>query len=453
MMDFTKRRKCRSVGVLAVALLSGLVGTPGPVFSAWTVGKPIVSYWCGPALTNANAEQMASGGWNLVWAKNLAEFDQAEAHGLRAIWYGEWDDATVLAIRNRPGLYAYYTFDEPSAAFFPELAPIVSHLHTLDPNHPTYVNLWPSYSSNADLGANGYADYLNQYISIVKPEILCYDHYQFETKKDWLGRKSNVDTPDYFKNLAIVSHTAKDAGIPFMNVIQAAAWSSMRLPNGNELRYLYNTSLAYGAAGVSDFVYSYTGFNGGMANADGTATTLYDAAKTINPNFVAIAQQVQSMKHIGAYHLGDLPPGYGTTDGSSPMRLPGNSPFTLSGLPDTEYVTDSPVKGAVLGLWGLNDELANAMFAMVVNLNYSNSLTTTVTGPDYLSIFDPTTNQWAPTGSRSATLILEPGGSILVGLTLAIPEPSPLVVGVSGMLSLLCGTWWKRSTSKRNMAQ
>ena len=83
---------------------------------------------------------------------------------------------------------------------------------------------------------------------------------------------------------------------------------------------------------------STPGFTGGMALADGTTTTLYDTAKTINPEFVAIAQQVQSMYHIGAYHLGDLPPGFGTTDGSSPMRLPGNSPFTLSpGIPNTNY--------------------------------------------------------------------------------------------------------------------
>ena len=48
----------------------------------WKIGAPIVTYWCGPALTDAVAKQMAEGGWNLVWC-NEPSLDIAQRHGLR----------------------------------------------------------------------------------------------------------------------------------------------------------------------------------------------------------------------------------------------------------------------------------------------------------------------------------------------------------------------------------
>ena len=416
-MNFVGRREWWAVGVLAVSLLGGLTWSPGAALSAWTVGRPIVTYWAGPGysgsegcppLSDTAAQQLVEGGWNLAWAQSITELNVAQARGLRAVWRGSMDDATVSIIRNHPALYSYFVADEPSAARFPELAATVSGLHTLDPNHMAYFNLHPSYASNAQLGTNGYQQYLSDYMRIVKPELLSYDHYQFAVGKD---------TADYFKNLAIISHTAKQKGIPFLNIVQACSWDpGMRVPNGNELRYLYNTSLAYGAAGVSDFVYSYPGFTGGMALANGATTALYDAAKTINPEFAAMAKQIQSMKHIGAYHLGDRPPGYGTTDGSSPLRLPGDSPFTISGIATTPYQTNQPVRGAVLGLWGPDDQLADATCTLVVNLNYSSELNTRVTGPGGdLSVFNPATGKWMAQGRSWYDVTLPKGGSVLVG--------------------------------------
>jgi hypothetical protein len=350
----------------------------------------------------------------------------AHSHGLRAMWTGSLDDATVNSIRNNPALYAYYITDEPSASQFAGLASTVSHLHTLDPNHVAYINLFPNYADpTTQLGTPGYSEpyieYLNRYISTVKPSLLSYDNYQFFT---------NRDGPDYFKNLAMISYKAKQANIPFVNIVQAASWDpSVRVPNGNELRYLYYTSLAYGAQGVSDYVYYAAGHTGGMALANGTTTSLYTAASTINPQFVAIRKQIQSLYQIGAYHLGDLPWGFATSDGSSPMRLPGNSPFQLSpAISNTNYVVNQPVKGVLLGLWGADAQMADATRTLVVNLNYSSSLTTTVNGPANLSVFDPATGTWTPTGHHWATLTLLPGGGSLVGLTSVVPEPSTIVL-------------------------
>jgi hypothetical protein len=219
----------------------------------------------------------------------------------------------------------------------------------------------------------------------------------------------------------------------------------MRVPNGNELRYLYNTSLAYGAQGISDFVYYYPSFTGGMLSSDGTTTTLYDAATTANHKFESIAKQVQSLLHIGAYHLGDLPPGYNTTDGSSPLRLPGGSPFKVSpNITNTTYRNNKPVRGVVMGLFGPEDDVADATRAVVVNLDYSNNLTTRVTGTGNLSVFDTATGKWVAQGHAWADVSLEPGGTVLVGLTATVPEPSSLLAAFTGAVALLLGALGKK---------
>jgi hypothetical protein len=187
------------------------------------------------------------------------------------------------------------------------------------------------------------------------------------------------------------------------------------------LRYLANTTLAYGGQAISYFnymTYGRPGSGGGIQNSDGSATSVATALQSINPQFVAMAEQVQSLKHIGAYHLGDLPPGYDTTDGSSPIRLPSNSPFYLSPrITDENYRTGQPVRGAVLGLFGPGDQLADATCTLVVNLDYTNPLNTRVTGPGNLSVFDPATGKWSAHGQPWCDASLPPGGSVLVRLT------------------------------------
>lgn len=121
----TARRLLRSpVGPLVRRTLCPsvvyLMLTPEPAISAWTVGKPIVTYYAGPGggpgdpLTNAMATEMAQGGWNLVLASTVAELDTAQAHGLRAMWADSQDYFTVTSIRDHPALYSYFVTEHPA---------------------------------------------------------------------------------------------------------------------------------------------------------------------------------------------------------------------------------------------------------------------------------------------------------------------------------------------------
>ena len=394
------------------------VSPPAP----WRVGTPIVTYWAGPAMTDATAQQMAEGGWNLVWCGEK-ELDVVRRHGLRAQLQDpllapailedpvkrEQLDALVARVRGHPALYDYFITDEPNATNFAGLGKLVAYLRARDPAHLAYINLFPTYASNEQLGNRGdtvaaYQAHLRQYLDVVKPGLISYDHYQFTT---------HGDSADYFLNLALIRRAAQSAGLPFLNIVQAASWApSMRVPNGDELRYLVYSTLAYGAQGISYYVYSCAGHTGGIANADGTPTPLYQALKSLNREFMAIALELQPLRSLGVYHAGMLPPG------SEP--LPQGAAFTLEPpVPTLDYKAPERVKGLLLGCFGPAGK-ANLTpiptHVLVVNLDYQANAVCGLRGPGRLEVFDAATGRWSRLDEARAELKLPRGGGKLVRL-------------------------------------
>ncbi|MEW6360093.1 MAG: hypothetical protein AB1696_27405 [Planctomycetota bacterium] len=392
---------------------------------AWKIGRPIVTYWAGPALTDATARQMAEGGWNMVWCKEQ-ELDVVHRHGLRALLHEpallsprakSLDDPEKKAkldvlierVRNHPALYAYYLQDEPNASDFPALGRLVAYLRERDPAHLAYINLFPTYANNKQLGNEGdtvaaYREHLNQFVAIVKPDLISYDHYHFCS--------DGQDGDQYFLNLGMIRRAALDAGLPFLNIVQACSWTpKRRVPNGDELRWLTYTSLAYGAQGLSHYVYCHPKHVGAMANADGTTTPLYDAAKSLNREFEAIAAELQPLRSLGAYHVGMTPPGV--------EPLPADAAFRLDPpVAPVEFKSLAPVEGFALGFFGKAEGggASRATHVVVVNLDYKRGAATAVVGPGALSVFDPSARTWSPAGGPHCALDLPPGGGKLLRL-------------------------------------
>ena len=230
----------RCLGAVGAFLVfnSIAIAGEGPSADRWKVGTPIVTYWAGPPMTDATARQMAEGGWNLVGCTEK-ELDVAQRHGLRAQLHDgllspaalddpgkrEKLDALIARVRNHPALYGYFIVDEPSAAAFPKLGKLVAYLRQRDPAHLAYINLFPTYANNEQLGTKGdpvtaYREHLRQYLQIVRPSLVSYDHYQFA---------KDGDTAGYFLNLAMIRRAAQEAGVPFLNIVQACTWTpSMR---------------------------------------------------------------------------------------------------------------------------------------------------------------------------------------------------------------------------------
>ena len=382
----------------------------------WQVGTPIVTYWAGPAMTDAVAKQMADGGFNLVWCTEK-ELDVAQRHGLRAMLHGgpvapsSLDtpeqraqlDAYIDRVKSHPALYCYFITDEPSAATFPAWGKLFAYLRERDPAHMAYLNLLPTYATNEQLGTKGdvvtaYKEHLRQYIDVVKPELLSWDHYQFMVG----GR----DTGQYFLNLALIREASQKSGIPFLNIVQAASWEAgVRVPTPDEVRYLVYTTLAYGAQGISYYVYCCGGHTGMIANADGSPTALYGPLCTMNREFAAIAAQLQPLKSLTIYQAGMLP--------EACVALPANAPFRFDPpVAPMAYAPPAKVKGLMLAYFGTPGKPTHVL---AVNLDYEKSVKTSVVGPGALEVFNPKTGAWkaSPNGARANMLLMPGGGKLL----------------------------------------
>ena len=378
--------------------------------ASWEVGTPIVTYWCGPSLTDAVAQQMTEGGFNLVWCGNEKELDVAHRHGLRGqLTNGlltptslddpnrrEQLDALIDRVSKHPAFYSYYLIDEPNASQFPALGKLVAYMRERDPAHLAYINLFPTYASNEQLGTHGdvvaaYKEHLRLYVEQVKPSLISYDHYQF---------RLNGDSDQYFLNLAIIRRAAQEAGAPFLNIVQACTWAPtvMRVPNTNELRYLVYSTLAYGAQGISYYVYACANHQGSLVSLDGTPGLLYHALKSYNREFAAIARELQPLRSLGVYHTSML------ERGCEP--LPADASFRLDPL-------ESPagMRGFLLGCFGVK---VKPTHVVVVNLDYNAEVNASLVGPGELELFDAATAQWSSAKKVAIELILPPGGGKLV---------------------------------------
>ncbi|HEX41219.1 MAG TPA: hypothetical protein ENN81_04070 [Phycisphaerales bacterium] len=375
----------------------------------WEIGAPIATYWAGPALTDDVARQMVEGGFNLVWCRSEEELDVAQRHRLRAMLMsgllnpasledpsrrGKLDEL-IARVRRHPALYAYYIIDEPSASQFAALGGLVEYLRQRDPAHLAYINLFPTYANNQQLGTEGdvvtaYREHLRRYVEQVKPALISYDHYPFRLKGDG---------DQYFLNLAMIRRAAQDAGVPFLNIVQACTWApeAMRVPNPDELRYLVYTTLAYGAQGISYYVYAHPNHHGSLVSLDGTPGPLYHAVKSYNRHFVAIAAQLQRLRSLGVYHTA--------------MREPSCKPLSADAVFRVDDAASSPgPRGWLLGCFGARDETTHVV---VVNLDYAAEGKVMLRGPVQLDVFDAATAQWHSTEKAVIELTLPPGGGIL----------------------------------------
>ncbi|WP_337177563.1 hypothetical protein [Paludisphaera sp.] len=397
----------------------------------WKVGEPIVAYWAGPGfpgggpLDDAAADRIAAGGWNLAWCSSVEELDVAHRHGLRGLLSDPVivpasleDDgrrealaALIERVREHPAMYAYHLVDEPSAGAFPALGKLVAFLRERDPAHLAYINLLPTYADNEQLGVEGpivqaYEEHLRRFVEVVRPAMLSYDHYQF---------RRGDDAPDYFLNLALVRKQALESDLPFLNIVQASSWvpgtaaspSSPRVPGPEEMRFLVYTTLAYGAQGISYYVYQYPKHDGGMIDPDGQPSPRYRAVETLNREFVAIARELQPLRSLAVYHAGMTPPGA--------VPLPAEEPFRLDPpIAPEEFKPGDRARGILIGLFGPAGE--GASHAMVVNLDYKADRTTTLVAPAPLEVYDAITGQWTPAQASRVELHLPGGGGKLVRL-------------------------------------
>jgi hypothetical protein len=207
-----------------------------------------------------------------------------------------------------------------------------------------------------------------------------------------------------------------------MAILQGWQMDPNRRPlTEGELRFLTFSALAFGAQGISYFNY-WTPRGpaaGGIASfPDGTPTGVYSALRMLAPAFKSISARLGRLQWIATYLKG-----YSALWMPRQMAQPPvNAPWDVADVRNSmTYVDGEPLKGALLGYFGARcRQLECATQLVVQNLDYSMPKTYRVRGPGPLSVFDPRTQSWAPSGHDYADVALEAGGGALIALTAAL---------------------------------
>ena len=331
-----------------------------------------------------------------------------------------------------PAAYSYYLADEPCeyiegahdtcGSKLQLLGAISDYVRKRDPAHLVYVNLLPPTSRITDIDAHSrYPDYnafLDDYVAKVRPVLLSFDSYNLKYSES--GRA--LDDIHFITDTQLFARASVRHGIPFMAIVQGMSIGhTIRVPTAGELAFIANTTLAFGAQGISYFNY-WRGleattrpwackggpFCGGIAPfADGSPTPVFSALQTLNPMFRKTAERLRGLQWMGVYLKGYAKPP------ADVAVLANDAPFDIPALRnDRRYSSSEALRGAMLGMFGSARKIR---FAYVVNLDYSAGHVLRVTGPGPMARYDTGKETWVRSGSRSIDLELGPGQGALVG--------------------------------------
>jgi hypothetical protein len=318
--------------VLAVLVL---LATPCWAEEAAQAFFPIMP-WDGPPNDPEVFKTMRECGLTVAGFVPPAALDNCHAAGLKAIVSDartsgyDWTNvdaeaarknvtAVVNEVKDHPAVYGYYLRDEPNASFFPGLAKVADVVKELHPGAWPYINLFPNYAENWQLGTQGYDQYVEKFVETCKPPVLSYDHYALY-EGGGMG-------PLYFANLETMRRVAEKHDLPFWNIVQSMGCLNFRETSFADLRFQVNTSLAYGARGIAYFKYlsgQVGNFRQGPIDHFGGKTPTWDYMRQVNLAVAQWAPTLLKLKSDRVYHFGEAPQGCTGPDAQSLVKaIPG----------------------------------------------------------------------------------------------------------------------------------
>ncbi len=304
---------------------------------------PIMT-WPGPDASLLNAESfrlVAEAGFSVNASflgsrdANLKALELARAAGLRLMIQddriSQLVDSTlplhvltqvVADYKGHPAFYGYFIADEPNASRFERLGLIVRRLRELDPAHPAYINLFPTYANEQQLGTKTYEEHVSRYLETVRPPFLSFDHYPVT--------RSGL-RPDYYRNLEIVRRMALDRGLDLWAFTLVTPHAVYPPPTLGQIRLQLWSDVAYGAKALQYFTFvtpSGTDFDwgSGLVDKQGRPGPAYPLAREANAEVRRVEALVLRWKSAGVFHSAPVP------DGARP--LPDDGPVvSVTGAP------------------------------------------------------------------------------------------------------------------------
>ena len=213
----------------------------------------------------------------------------------------EVQDAITHTIETYPGGTGLMVNDEPRTLEMAGTVDIMNWIKTNYSDMLVYSNAYPIGAASSDEyyggpapPGYGYSDYLNDFVSILQPDVLCYDMYPF-------GDPPGTHSGYYFTNLMVIRNLALQEGIPYWAFLQSFEWIKeggvvyRRLSSESDLRFQMFSMLSAGYTGFLYFTYDKV-FSRGLLDVYGNPTSLYYAAQLANPEVENVGQALRFLQ-------------------------------------------------------------------------------------------------------------------------------------------------------------
>jgi hypothetical protein len=202
-------------------------------------------------------------------------------------------------------VYGYHLRDEPPALWFGGLATVADAFRELDPDRWSYINLFPNYASAEQLASATYEEHLEEFVRACRPQILSYDNYFFL-------RPTAKEQQRFWLNLEQMRNCSLRHSIPFWNIVLSLGAINYREPSAADIRLQAFASLAYGAAGLSWFMYfgaEVGNFRMSPVDQFGVETSTWYPVQNVNLQIQQWAPTYLQLRSTAVYHLGTVPAG------------------------------------------------------------------------------------------------------------------------------------------------
>jgi hypothetical protein len=293
------------------------------------------------------------------------------------IKWRELSDAQIEAVvrqmveesRGSRAVIGYFIMDEPGVVNFPALAKAVAAVKKLAPGKLAYINLYPNYATLgapnlSQLGTANYTEYLERFVSEVKPQFISYDNYRILTS-DELRKPQAAES--YFANLLEVRRVAQEHNLPFWNICSSNQIRPFTPPpSPANLQLQAYTTLAAGASNLTWFTYYARGYGYAPIDKNRHRTATWSYVQAVNRQVATVGPIVRKLRSTGVYFTAPAP-------AASLPLLPGKVIERI----------ESPTP---LMIGEFTDAAGSASYAMVVNLGLDRSSKIKITPAHGLSI-------------------------------------------------------------------
>ncbi|MDD4870126.1 MAG: hypothetical protein PHR77_06165 [Kiritimatiellae bacterium] len=216
----------------------------------------------------------------------------------------------VEGTTSNKSVLGYFIMDEPGVTSFPMLGRIVAAVKKYAPGKLAYINLFPSYATvgapdQSQLGTATYTEYLERYISEVKPQFISYDDYMVEYSDDLQALKQ---TTIYYFDLLEVRRVSQKYGLPFWNIVSCnQIRPQTTIPSPANLAFQAYTTLAAGGRGVSWYKYYQDGYAYAPIDNTGEKTETWRYLQVVNRQVKVLGPIMNRLQSTGVFFTSPPP--------------------------------------------------------------------------------------------------------------------------------------------------